>query len=210
MTPTGGPWHALDAPPIVLIVEDDPETREMYRTALELGGLWATEVPDAAEAWTFAEDLRPDAILTDLGLPDLDGVELARRIRNGGRIAQTPIIAITGRDVRNMPAADRALFDDVLLKPVALDNLVGRVNDVLRERGVVLRARVEAASTPLKGSLEEPPSSSRPCPTCGHALTWVERRQLSGVTFDYYRTCGQGCGLACYDHARRRFVKLAG
>jgi len=107
------PGVSLRAPNMgrhVLIVDDDPDTREAL---LELLQSWGHEVDvaaDGCEAVTLALERRPEIVLLDLGLPDITGQDVARRIRAAGD--PPAIIALTGSE--EPPAAP---FDDFILKP---------------------------------------------------------------------------------------------
>lgn len=213
----------LAPPPIVLLVEDDPDTREMYHTALEVGGYWVVNAPDAGDALDSALDVRPDVIVTDIGLPGpQDGIGLARRLRDNTRTAAIPLLAVTGRDPRSL-GDSRSLFDLVLLKPVLPDALIARIGETLahasqlRERSASARARVseliERSEQVLAKSqriVQARAVSARvcACPRCGEGLIWAERRKILGVTFDYYQPCAKGCGLFCYNHSDRTIVSL--
>ena len=94
----------------VLIVDDDHESREALRELLRTWGHEVDVAADGCEAITLALERRPEVVLLDLGLPDLDGQDVARRIRAAGN--PPAIIALTGSE--EPPAAP---FDDFILKP---------------------------------------------------------------------------------------------
>ena len=224
-------------PPIVLLVEDDADTRDLYQTALGFAGLWVAQAADADDALEYAIDLRPDAVLMDIALPAPgDGFGLARALRESTRFSDTPIVAVTGLEPGKL-GVDADLFSAIFYKPVPLDKLVRRVkwlslkSSVLRERSTRARARVPrlvAKSTELinrsarisekrlgllGGSSDEASLAStivRTCPKCRKPLLFSEQRTLDGTTFDYYAPCRNGCGLFCYDHSRRSMVTLVG
>ena len=117
-------------PPIVLVVEDDPDTRELYETVLNLEGFWVTDARDAAAALDKAADLQPDVVITDIGLPGAcDGVAFAARLHAQAKTAEIPVVAITGRPVRDF---DGAGFLQVLQKPILPEALVASVHNALR------------------------------------------------------------------------------
>ena len=210
-------------PPIILLVEDDLDTREMYHLALEGEGFWVVDAPNAVSALESAGDVQPDLIVTDLGLPGgRDGISFVKGLRHNVRTADIPVIAVTGRDPASLGEAS-SLFSEVLLKPVLPNVLIGRVRLTLaqarelkarsaraRERVEGLRERSDRALANSRRifSLRAEQIYSRACPRCGEMLAWAERRQLFGVTFDYYRPCATGCGLFCYNHAERTVIPL--
>lgn len=210
-------------PPIVLLVEDDQDTRDLYRAAFDMEGFWMAEAPNADEAFEYAQDVMPDAILTDIGLRGNggSGIDLVRRLKALPKMSQIPVIAVTGRD-RSKLKEHEGLFSDILIKPVMPDVLIDHVRTVL-DRGMSLRVRSESARarTPellarsaalLEKSrrLTAPDDTTAPrfCPRCGEELSWTERRVTLGVVFDYFDPCPRGCGLFCYDHGARNFVAL--
>jgi len=108
----------------VLVVDDNADAREMVAAALELDG-WATiEAADAASAMEVARRERPDVALLDIGLPDVDGYELARQLRALPELAEMRLIALTGYG-QSTDRAESAVagFDVHLTKPVPLDQL---------------------------------------------------------------------------------------
>jgi CheY-like chemotaxis protein len=103
----------------VLAVEDNADSRDMTRTMLELNGHEVRAVPDGAQGIEEAASWKPDVILLDIGLPGMDGYEIARRLRANPALTGTRIIALTGYgqadDARRAFAAG---FDMHLTKPV--------------------------------------------------------------------------------------------
>jgi CheY-like chemotaxis protein len=108
----------------VLIVEDNDDTRQMLHETLAFSGHEVREARDGASGLALAAEARPDVALIDIGLPDLDGYEVARRLRAapGGR--RIGLIAITGYGQReDQRRAYEAGFDAHLTKPVAPERL---------------------------------------------------------------------------------------
>ena len=139
-----GPSQQL--PPIVLVVEDDVDTRELYETVLNIEGFWVADAADAEAALVKAADLQPDVVVTDIGLPGgCDGVTFASRLHAQPRTADIPVVAITGRPVRDYEGAG---FVQVLQKPILPDTLIASVRRALlvscelRERSQRARDRV--------------------------------------------------------------------
>ena len=109
----------------VLVIEDDPDAREMLRAALELNGYAVIGVGDGVEGLKLMETARPQAAVIDIGLPGLTGHQIARRIRENPGSRSMLLVALTGRglpgDVQDSIAAG---FDHHFVKPVDLDALV--------------------------------------------------------------------------------------
>ena len=114
--------------PLVLLVDDDVDTREMYAWCLEARGFDILSAGNAARGVELAQAERPDAIVTDFTLPGEDGLDLAERVRALPGRAATPIVLVSGRSFSGK-SADRAaeLFDRILLKPVLPDQLIANV-----------------------------------------------------------------------------------
>lgn len=113
----------------LLVVEDDPAIAGPLVRGLERAGFTVTHAPDGASALS-AET--PDLVLLDLGLPDMDGTEVCRRLRASGDV---PIIIVSARD----DEVDRVVglelgADDYVVKPFGLRELVARIRAVLRRR----------------------------------------------------------------------------
>jgi CheY-like chemotaxis protein/two-component sensor histidine kinase len=118
----------------VLVVEDNGDSRDMLRTALQMDGHHVMAAGDGLDAAVIAADFEPDVVLLDIGLPGIDGYEVARRLRRIlGRRAV--IVALTGygdEEARRRIAA--AGLDLHLLKPIAPEDLGRLFRDVLRRR----------------------------------------------------------------------------
>jgi two-component system KDP operon response regulator KdpE len=119
--------------PALLIVEDEEPARHALAEYLERRGYDVYQAASAHEAIRQWDAHRADAVLLDLGLPDLDGVDVIRRIR---REATTPIIVLSARgDERDKIDGLEAGADDYLTKPFAMDELNARIRAVLRRAG---------------------------------------------------------------------------
>lgn len=119
-----------DAGPQVLIVEDEPQMRRFLRATLGAHGYRLLEAGTAAEALRLASSHNPALVLLDLGLPDAEGFEVTRRLREW---SQTPIIVISarGREGDKVEALD-AGADDYLTKPFGVGELLARMRVALR------------------------------------------------------------------------------
>ncbi len=124
-----GPGFALGSPHI-LVIDDEPPIRRYLKATLEAQGYVLREATTAAEGEALALSHPPDVILLDLGLPDLDGIELARRLRME---CPSPIIVISarGREADKIQALD-AGADDYLTKPFSTGELMARIRVALR------------------------------------------------------------------------------
>ena len=112
---------------LVLLVDDCPDTRELYAEYLELSGYDVKEACDGIVAIDEAVRVRPDVIVMDMGLPHLDGREAARRLRADGRTREIPLVVVSGYDADRHPAAD-CPWDEYLGKPCPPENLVGVIS----------------------------------------------------------------------------------
>jgi two-component system KDP operon response regulator KdpE len=119
--------------PLILLVEDEAPTRHTLAEYLDRRGYEVHQAETGHEAMRQWDAHRADVVLLDLGLPDLDGVEVIRRIR---REATTPIIILSARgDERDKIGGLEAGADDYLTKPFATDELNARIRAVLRRAG---------------------------------------------------------------------------
>ena len=121
--------------PVVLLVEDDRDGRLMYAEWLQQSGFRVEQAHNGLQALERAYELIPDAILTDLHLPGIDGYELTRRLKTDERTRHIPILAVTGyAPFTNDPSrADRAGCDAVLPKPCLPDDLEGTLRALITE-----------------------------------------------------------------------------
>jgi two-component system KDP operon response regulator KdpE len=124
---------SLPAGPRILVVEDDDATRTALRRDLAARGFMVDEAPDGTVALQRWDARRPDLVLLDLGLPDLDGIRVLRRIR---REATTPVVILSARDAE--AAKIEALeggADDYVTKPFSTGELQARIKAVMRRAG---------------------------------------------------------------------------
>jgi two-component system, OmpR family, response regulator MprA len=118
--------------PRVLVVEDDADISGVLRRSLDKEGYDVRVAGDGEAALDQAGDFAPDAVVLDLGLPKLDGVEVCRRLRDGGDV---PILILTARDALDdrVQGLDSGA-DDYLVKPFERDELLARLRALLRRR----------------------------------------------------------------------------
>ncbi len=124
-----------------LVVDDEDNIRFLVASALRLEGFEAVSAASGREALNLVIESRPDVVLLDVMLPDLDGFEVLRRMRLDGY--HQPVIFLTARDgtedrVRGLTAGG----DDYVVKPFAIEELVARVGAVLRRAGHTMRSSV--------------------------------------------------------------------
>ena len=118
------------ARPLVLVADDDADTRFLLRTVLEIRGYRVVEAADGEETVSAAESVRPDLILMDGSLPRLSGLEAARQIRQSGRVRHVPIVFVSGHAGPAFVARAReAGCNEYLVKPFDL----ARLDDVLEK-----------------------------------------------------------------------------
>jgi two-component system, OmpR family, KDP operon response regulator KdpE len=115
---------------VVLVIEDELPIRRFLKTALEGRGFKLLEAATGTQGLVMAAANNPDIILLDLGLPDLDGLEVIRRVREWAMI---PIIIISarGRDADKVEALDTGA-DDYLTKPFSVEELTARLRVAIR------------------------------------------------------------------------------
>ena len=128
MSPTESPSNESQSK-IVLIVDDDDDARDLMREFIGALGHRTLQAASAREAIEQTERSRPDVALIDLGLPDSDGCELARRIRKTLAGVNMRLVALTGySDLEIRRSASAAGFDDFLVKPAPPNAIEAVVN----------------------------------------------------------------------------------
>ena len=126
-----GPIRAIvSAVSAILLIEDDPALRRALRTTLRSREFEVLEAATGEAALVVAADGRPDVVILDLGLPDLDGLDVLRRLRT---FSDVPVIVLTARDeqsekVRSLDAG----ADDYVTKPFDTEELLARIRAALR------------------------------------------------------------------------------
>jgi two-component system, OmpR family, response regulator MprA len=115
----------------LLVVDDDRAVRESLRRALTLEGYEVELAEDGADGLARVAGVNPDAIVLDVAMPAVDGIEMCRRLRDDG--ASLPILMLTAREsVTDRVAGLDAGADDYLVKPFALEELLARLRALLR------------------------------------------------------------------------------
>lgn len=115
----------------VLVIDDEPPIRRLLRTSLKAEGFEVLEAESAEKAITLVAGARPDVAILDLGLPDLDGLDVIRRVRASG--SKMPIIVLSSRagERGKVEALDLGA-DDYVTKPFGIAELVARIRTALR------------------------------------------------------------------------------
>ena len=125
----------MDTPntqPLVLVVEDYQDAREMYAAYLSFSGYRVAEATNGIEAIEKTIDLLPDIILMDLALPRMDGWEATRRLKLDERTRHIPIVALTGHALAgHAEGARQAGCDSFVTKPCLPDALVAEIQRML-------------------------------------------------------------------------------
>src|SRR6266568_7832605 len=120
-----------DQIPQVLVVDDEPNIRELVQVALKFHGCSVTTAATGQDALRQVDASRPDLIVLDVMLPDMDGFEVCRRLRALGN--EVPVIFLTARDTSSDTVTGLAIGgDDYVTKPFSVEALVARVRAVLR------------------------------------------------------------------------------
>ena len=118
--------------PLVLVVEDYQDAREMYAAYLQFSGFDVAEAGNGIEAIEKTQELLPDIVLMDLALPRMDGWEATRRLKNDPRTKHIPIVALTGHALAGHAEGARAAGCDAFVtKPCLPDALVAEIKRLL-------------------------------------------------------------------------------
>ncbi|MEU1624560.1 response regulator transcription factor [Streptomyces sp. NPDC020096] len=141
-----------DGSPVrVLVVDDEPDLADVLSGVLRYEGWQVRTAADGASALAAARELRPDAVVLDVMLPDIDGFEVLRRLR--GEQPQVCVLFLTARDaVEDRIAGLTAGGDDYVTKPFSLEEVVARLRGLLRRAGMT-RLRDEDGSLLIVGDL---------------------------------------------------------
>ena len=121
------------AGPVVLLVDDDAAIRRAVGAGLELEGFRVVRASGGRAALAAVQSVAPAVILLDLAMPDLDGLEVLRRLREAG--ADVPVCVLSARDeVEDRVRGLQAGADDYVVKPFALEEVTARLQALLRRR----------------------------------------------------------------------------
>lgn len=224
--------------PLVLLVDRDFETRNLYRHSLMMSGWRVDEADDGREALAKAIDRHPNLVVTEIRLPFIDGYSLCELLRSDPVTHDVPIVVLTADAYpARLERARKAGADSVLVKPCLPEELQ---RELLRlsDQSLSLRARSDAtrakAALQLSRSAEllthgrhtlvraharfettSPPlvPPALRCPSCDHTLQY-ERSHIGGVSdrhseqWDYY-ICPASCGTFQYRHRTRKLRRVS-
>jgi two-component system cell cycle response regulator DivK len=115
----------------VLIVDDNERNARLSRDVLEAAGMSTLSAATASEGLALAREREPDLVLLDLRLPDLDGVEAARRLRADPTTAEIPVVALTATRLEDAPSVAEC-FDGYIEKPIDVREFPAQVQALLR------------------------------------------------------------------------------
>lgn len=133
----------------LLVVDDEPNIRDLLASSLRFAGFDVTSAVDGVSAYRAVHEYKPDLIVLDVMLPDMDGFQLTRKLRDGG--IQTPVLFLTALDdMQDKLEGLNAGGDDYVTKPFGLEEVVARIRAILRrtkgdaeEEGIMRVADVE-------------------------------------------------------------------
>ncbi len=118
----------------ILIIEDEEKLRETLAAYMEERGIFADSAPDGQDGLYYAQKAYYDVIVLDIKLPDISGLEVARRLRAGGN--ETPILMLTAMDsVTDKVEGLNTGADDYMTKPFSMEELTARINALARRQG---------------------------------------------------------------------------
>lgn len=135
--------------PLVLVVEDYQDAREMYAAYLQFSGFEVAEAGNGIEAIEKTRELLPDIVLMDLALPRMDGWEATRRLKNDPKTRHIPIVALTGHALAgHAEGAREAGCDAFVTKPCLPDALVTEIKRLLDAHRPNAQNEKDAARAP--------------------------------------------------------------
>jgi two-component system OmpR family response regulator len=133
-TASGGPAEPAADAVRVLVVDDEPAIADLVGTALRYEGFDVATAGSGRDVLTMVESFRPELIVLDIMLPDLDGFEVQRRLADRGR--RIPVLFLTARDATEDKVRGLTIGgDDYVTKPFSLEELIARIRAVVRRGG---------------------------------------------------------------------------
>jgi two-component system OmpR family response regulator len=135
--------HADGSPVRILVVDDEPSLTDLLAMALRYEGYDVRTEATGNAAVRTAREFKPDAVVLDVMLPDINGFEVLRRLR--GHVVDVPVLFLTARDsVEDRVAGLTAGGDDYVTKPFSLEEVVARLRALMRRSGLAATSREEA------------------------------------------------------------------
>lgn len=132
----------------ILVVEDDPDMRELFCTVLSDHGYRCLAAGDGQQALDFTEQTYVDLMVADVMMPRMDGYDLTRTLRNAG--VEIPILLVTAKDqFDDLRQGFRSGADDYMIKPINVNELVLRVEALLRRAKISSEKKIVIGSTVL-------------------------------------------------------------
>jgi CheY-like chemotaxis protein len=122
-------------PKKILVVEDNLDTRELFHLYLTTEGFTVVTACDGREGLYMAQAERPDLIITDMNMPNLNGIELVKQLRLLPEFKDVPIIVCTAFGIENRDNAIRAGANRAVDKPTHFESLIDDINELLNEHG---------------------------------------------------------------------------
>ena len=144
--------------PTVYFIDDSATMREVIKIAFRKENIHVITCPDAASALRQFGDTAPDAIITDVIMPDKDGYEVCQFIKEHEQFGRTPVILMSG--VVNKTVAERAMSvkaDDLIRKPFQPQDLIGRVKNLLHPKSADPSVAENSAGDPAPAAPRTPP-----------------------------------------------------
>ena len=138
--------------PLVLVADDEKSIRSFLKVSLETQGYKCIEADCGANTLMLATSCNPDILILDLGLPDMDGVDVIRKLR---KVSQIPVLIVSarGHDREKVEALD-AGADDYLTKPFSVSELLARIRVILRRQSVINTSGMQEPFQFKLGSLD--------------------------------------------------------
>ncbi len=120
--------------PVILYIEDNPDNRKLVSRVLGAEGFTVYTANDGPSGLAFVEETTPDLILVDLQLPDIDGYEVTRTLRQMDRLKNTPIVALTANVLKeDRERSFAAGCDGFIQKPFSVDKLPNQIKNYLSQ-----------------------------------------------------------------------------
>jgi two-component system OmpR family response regulator len=137
--------HRVTAEARLLVVDDEPNIRELLSASLRFAGFEVTTAADGQQAMTAARKERPDLLVLDVMMPGVDGFDVVRRLRSEG--VQCPVLFLTARDSTDDKVTGLTLGgDDYVTKPFSLEEVIARIRAILRRHGATTEANAARLS----------------------------------------------------------------